>query len=105
MFAGFQAPPRCPTVSTYSNRIDNQRVTFEGTVANSDPEMKLTYNWSVTAGKIISGRGTSKIVVDIADLGSQTITATVTLTGVIRYAVVRKRRARFFTKQLLNVRR
>jgi len=75
-------PPLCPTVSvSCSNRMDNQTITFEATVAGGDPEMKPTYNWSVTAGKIISGQGTSKLMVDISDLGSRSITATVSLGG------------------------
>jgi len=75
-------PPLCPTVSvSCSNKIDNQSITFEATVAGGDPEMKPTYNWSVTAGKIISGQGTSKLMVDISDLGSRSITATVSLGG------------------------
>ena len=76
-------PPLCPTVSiSCSNRIDNHSITFEATVAGGDPEMKPTYNWSVTAGKIIGGQGTSKLMVDISDLGSPSITATVSLGGV-----------------------
>jgi len=72
-------PPLCPTVSvSCSNRVDSQ-TTFEATVAGGDPEMKPIYNWSVTAGKIISGQGTSKLTVDISDLGSRSITATVSL--------------------------
>lgn len=75
-------PPPCPTVSvSCSNRSENQTITFEATVAGGDPEMKPTYNWSVTAGKIISGQGTSKLVVDISDLGSRSITATMSLRG------------------------
>ena len=77
------SPPLCPTVSvSCSNRSDSQTITFESTVAGGDPEMKPTYNWSVTAGKIISGQGTSKLMVDISDLGSRSITATVSLGGV-----------------------
>ena len=75
-------PPLCPTVSvSCSNRNDNQTITFEATVAGGDPEMKPIYNWSVTAGKIISGQGTSKLTVDISDLGTRSITATVSLGG------------------------
>jgi len=75
-------PPLCPSVSvSCSNRIDNHSVTFEATVAGGDPEMKPTYNWSVTAGKIISGQGTSKLMVDISDLGTRSITASVSLGG------------------------
>ena len=75
-------PPPCPAVSvSCSNRIANQSITFEATVTGGDPEMKPTYNWSITAGKIISGQGTSKLMVDISDLGSRSITASVSLGG------------------------
>ena len=75
-------PPPCPTVSvSCSDRIENQPLTFEAIVTGGDPEMKPTYDWSVTAGKIISGQGTSKITVDISHLGARSITATVLLGG------------------------
>jgi hypothetical protein len=75
-------PPLCPTVSvSCSTRNNNQPMTFEATVTGGDPLMKPIYNWSITAGKIISGQGTSKLTVDISDLGSRSITATVSLDG------------------------
>jgi hypothetical protein len=43
--------------------------------------LSLTYNWSVSAGTISSGQGTSTITVDTAGLGGQTVTATVSLGG------------------------
>jgi hypothetical protein len=66
---------------THSPRIDNQPITFKAVVVGGDPELNPTYDWSVTGGKIISGQGTSNLVVDIANLGSQSITATVSLSG------------------------
>ena len=75
-------PPLCPTVSvSCPDRIENQTMTFEAIMTGGDPELKPTYNWSVTAGKIISGQGTSKITVDISELGPRSITATVLLDG------------------------
>jgi len=41
----------------------------------------VTYNWSVSAGTISSGQGTSSITVDTAGLGGQTVTATVEVGG------------------------
>ena len=43
--------------------------------------MNVTYNWSVSAGTITSGQGTSSITVDTDGLGGQTVTATVELGG------------------------
>jgi hypothetical protein len=56
-------------------------VTFAATVVGGDPEMKAAYTWTVSAGKIISGQGTSKIIVNVSDLAGQSITATVALEG------------------------
>jgi hypothetical protein len=59
-------PPRCPTVSvSCSSGLENQTLMFDATVAGSSAETKRTYNWTVTAGKIISGQGTSRLIVDI----------------------------------------
>ena len=41
-----------------------------------------TYNWTVSAGTITSGQGTSSITVDTKGTGGQTITATVEVGGV-----------------------
>jgi hypothetical protein len=43
--------------------------------------MNVTYNWSVSAGTISSGQGTSSITVETTGLGGQTVTATVELGG------------------------
>jgi hypothetical protein len=76
-------PPICPKVSvSCSSRIANQPLMFEATPTGEDPEMKPTYTWTVTAGKIIGGQGTSRLMVDITDLGTRSITATVSLSGI-----------------------
>ncbi len=41
----------------------------------------LTYNWSISAGTITSGQGTSQITVDTKELGGMTTTATVEVGG------------------------
>jgi hypothetical protein len=41
----------------------------------------VTYNWSVSAGTISSGQGTSSIIVDTKGIGGQTVTATVEVGG------------------------
>ena len=74
----------CPTVSvSCPSRVDSkQSITFEATVFfGFAPDLKPTYSWSLTAGKIISGQGTSKITVDASDVNPQSITATVSLGG------------------------
>ena len=75
-------PPPCPTVSVScpSQADPGTPVTFTASVAN-DSGLSLTYNWSVSAGTISSGQGTSSITVDTTGLGGQTVTATVSLGG------------------------
>ena len=73
------AAPPCPTVSvSCPSDVDlNGAITFSASV--SAPS--VTYNWSVSAGTITGGQGTSSITVDTAGLGGQTVTATVEVGG------------------------
>jgi len=50
-------------------------------VNTSDSSASPTYNWSVSAGTISGGQGTSSITVDTAGLGGQSVTATVDVGG------------------------
>jgi len=78
------APPPCPTVSV-SCPADVQQgspITFNASATGGPSDMVATYNWSVSAGTISSGQGTSSITVDTAGIGGQTVTATVELGGV-----------------------
>jgi len=70
----------CPTVSVScpSDVDQGSSITFSSSVTGS---ANVTYNWSVSAGTISSGQGTSTITVDTAGLGGQTVTATVELGG------------------------
>jgi hypothetical protein len=71
-------PPPCPSlsVSVPSEVKSGEPITF--TATGSD---EATYNWSVSAGTITSGQGTSSIVVDTTGLAGQSVTATVSLGG------------------------
>lgn len=73
----------CPTVSVVcpSGVESKQSTYFEATFAGGDTTITPTYLWSVTAGKIISGQGTSKIVVDVSEHAGKWVTATVKLGG------------------------
>lgn len=70
----------CPTVnvSCADSVEQGQPITF---TANFSGTASVTYNWSVSAGTISSGQGTSSITVDTTGLGGQTVTATVELGG------------------------
>jgi hypothetical protein len=73
-------PPPCPipSVSGPSEVDQGQPITF---TASLSFDANVTYNWSVSAGTISSGQGTSSITVDTAGLAGQTVTATVELGG------------------------
>jgi hypothetical protein len=72
--------PPCPTVSvSCPASVDpGAAITFSSSLSSS---ANVTYNWSVSAGTISSGQGTSSITVDTAGLGGQTVTATVEVGG------------------------
>ncbi|HEU4795630.1 MAG TPA: Ig-like domain-containing protein, partial [Pyrinomonadaceae bacterium] len=76
-------PPPCPVVTvTCPNDVGpGEPITFTATVREGDPGATWTYNWSVSAGTITSGQGTSTITVDTAGLSGQPVTATVNLGG------------------------
>ncbi len=78
------APPPCPTISVScpADVDEGSPITFTASVAGGPPSLSPTYNWSVSAGTITSGQGTSSIQVDTAGLGGQTVTATVEVGGV-----------------------
>ena len=73
----------CPTidVSCPSNAKSNQSMTFQAHVYGGDPTVKVTYTWSVSAGKISGGQGTSTITVDASDVTRGSVTATVSVGG------------------------
>jgi hypothetical protein len=74
----------CPqlTVNCPSDVEDGSTATFTANFTQGTPVVSETYNWTVSAGTITSGQGTSSIVVDTKGTGGQTITATVEIGGV-----------------------
>jgi hypothetical protein len=72
--------PPCPAVSvSCPSSVDpGSAITFSSSLTTS---ANVTYNWSVSAGTISSGQGTSSITVDSTGLGGQTVTATVEVGG------------------------
>lgn len=76
-------PPPCPTVSvSCPTDVDaDQPITFTASVSGGAEGASWTYNWSVSAGTISSGQGTSTITVDTNNLGGQSVTATVSIGG------------------------
>ena len=77
------AQAKCPTVRTScpdTVKADDP-VTFTANVSGGDNNVTPTYNWTVSAGTISSGQGTSTITVDTKEAGGMTITATVDVGG------------------------
>ena len=73
----------CPTVAVTcpENAESNQSMKFQAHVYGGDPTVKVTYTWSVSAGKISGGQGTSTITIDVSDVTRRSITATVSIGG------------------------
>ena len=73
----------CPTimVSCPENAKSNESMTFQAHVYGGDPTEKVTYTWSVSAGKISGGQGTSMITIDVSGVVRGSITATVSIGG------------------------
>ena len=72
-------PTDCPkiyvTCPDYKGPIE-----FSATVSPENPDLKLTFQWTVSRGEIKSGQGTSKITVD-AERNGKSIGASVEITG------------------------
>jgi hypothetical protein len=75
-------PPPCPTVSvSCPSEVDaGAPITFTASLAGETGGATPTYNWSVSAGTISSGQGTSTITVDTAGVATS-VTATVSVGG------------------------
>lgn len=69
--------PDCPT----SEVEQGTPVTFSVNVSGGTPAVTPTYNWTVSAGTITSGQGTSSITVNTTGTAGQSITASVELGG------------------------
>ena len=74
---------RCPTllVSCPDNAESDKSMAFKADVYGGDPTVKVTYTWSVSAGKISSGQGTSTITVDVSGVTRGSVTARVSIGG------------------------
>ena len=72
----------CPGISVlpYSDQITAGDTLIITTVTKF-LKVNVTYNWSISAGTIISGQGTARILVDTKEASGMFITATVELGG------------------------
>jgi hypothetical protein len=75
--------PVCPTVSVSCPEAgkEDAPVTFTANLSGGTPGITPSYNWTISAGRIISGQGTSSITVDTTGLAGQTVRATLDIGG------------------------
>ncbi len=76
--------PVCPAIEVLCpNKVAlDQPLTFTSLSTGGVPaKVSPVYNWSVSAGKIIEGQGTSTIKVDTTGLGGQMVRATLSMGG------------------------
>jgi hypothetical protein len=78
-------PPRpvCPNISMYCPDVQQAGapITFTASVNGGTAGVNPTYNWKVSAGKILSGQGTPTITVDTTGLAGQPISAVLEVMG------------------------
>jgi hypothetical protein len=73
----------CPQISSSCpDAVDQgQPITFTASVGPGTPPA-TSYNWTVSAGTITSGQGTTSITVSTDNIGGQSVTATLEVGGV-----------------------
>ena len=76
-------PPVCPNVSIVcpDRVVVDEPITFSANLSGGSGNVTATYNWTVSAGRIIEGQGTSAIKVDTKGLAGETIKATFSVAG------------------------
>jgi hypothetical protein len=76
-------PPVCPNIEIIcpTNIAIDQPLTFSARLSSASPTLPPVYNWTVSAGTIIEGQGTSTIRVDTIGLAGQTVKATLRMGG------------------------
>src|SRR5437879_513473 len=65
--------PHCPTISVScpADFANGEPLIFTATVNGGNPIVIPTFNWIVSAGKIIRGQGSSSITVDTVGFAGQ----------------------------------
>lgn len=76
-------PPVCPNVSIVcpDRVVADEPITFSANMTGGSSNVSATYNWTVSAGRIIEGQGTPSIKVDTKGLAGQTVKATFSVDG------------------------
>ncbi len=70
-------PPVCPNVSIIcpDNVAVDQPITFTANFVGGSGNVQPTYNWRISAGRIIQGQGSPSITVDTKGLAGQSVRA------------------------------
>lgn len=76
-------PIYCPNITiSCPDTVDiDKPITFSANIAGGSDSVKKVYRWTVSAGTIVSGEGTSVITVDTKGLAGQSVVATLTMPG------------------------
>lgn len=76
-------PLVCPSVAIVcpENVAVDQPLTFSSNVSGVSLSAQPVYNWTVSAGRILEGQGTSSIRVDTTGLAGQTVRTTLSMGG------------------------
>jgi hypothetical protein len=69
----------CPTISVSCPSENGSTLMFGARVSGS--WSNLTFKWTVSNGKIVSGQGTSSVTIDVRGFEGQSVTATVEVGG------------------------
>jgi hypothetical protein len=81
----WDASERCfrvrPSVSVSCPSTSESPIVFTATVAGVDANTRIEYVWRLNAGRIVTGQGTTTIVVDASIAESRGLTATVEILG------------------------
>ncbi|MBX3566009.1 MAG: hypothetical protein KF730_15695 [Sphingomonas sp.] len=73
------AQDQCPHVVVSSGAQPGGRITYTGMVDGGDPDASATFNWTISAGTIVSGQGTPAIEVEAEP--NEFVTATLDVGG------------------------
>jgi hypothetical protein len=76
-------PPTCPNIMiSCPEKVEiNQPLTFCVNVAGGSADVRQVFEWTVSAGRIVSGEGTNCITVDTTGLAGQSVRATLNMPG------------------------
>ena len=99
-----RAPQGCPRLTAVGpdTAVAGAPFNMTASVAGGDRNVTPTYNWTISAGTISSGQGTSMITIDTTGAGGQSITGTVEVGGYDRACDTARSTTTFVTAPVLT---